>query len=151
MDVQEVASALQESLLAHEEILAVYLFGSHAEGCAHSRSDIDLAILLRSNCEPPVDYRVSLLEELSGLLPYRLDLVILNHVSPLVQFQVLQKGQLLLDRDPNAQAELVMRMLNHYYDMRRYYELHFGRLMQKIKERGLGDGHPRHSDQAQEA
>lgn len=151
MNIEELALALQKSLLAHEEILAVYLFGSYAEECARPKSDLDIAILLRPNFEPSLDYRLNLLEELSDSLPYRLDLIILNQVPPLVQFQVLQKGRVLLDRDPSARAELVMHMLNRYYDTRRYYEFHFGHLIQKIKERGLGDGHPRHPSQAQEA
>lgn len=151
MNIEELTSALQKSLVAHEEILAVYLFGSHAEGCARSKSDIDLAILLRPDFEPSPDYRLQFLEELSDLLPYRFDLVILNQVPSLMQFQVLQKGRVLVERDPHARAELVMRMLTRYYDTRRYYEFHFGRLIQKIKERGLGDGYPRHSSPAQEA
>lgn len=151
MDVQELALALQKHMIAHEEILAIYLFGSHAEGCARSHSDIDLAILLRPEFKPSPAYRLNLLEELSDLFPYRIDLIILNQVPSLIQFQVLQKGRVLIDRDPSKRAELVMHMLNRYYDARRYYAFHFERLMHKIKERGLGDGHPRHSEQAQEA
>lgn len=118
MNVKELTSALQRSLLAREEILAIYLFGSHTEGCARSESDLDIAILLQSDFKPSPDYRLNLLEELSDLFPYRLDLIILNQVPPVIQFQVLQKGQVLIDRDPSKRAELVMHMLNRVWEER---------------------------------
>jgi predicted nucleotidyltransferase len=145
--------AVNEYLASHEEILSVYLFGSQAEGCARRSSDLDLAVLLRSGPEQSQysDHRLRLLNELSILFPQQLDLIILNQVPPLLQFQVLQKGQLLFDRDPDARAEIEMHMLNRYYDMRRYYEFHFGRLMERIKHKGLGHGLPCNSSQTQEA
>lgn len=153
MKMELLQSGLEEYLRECPEVVAVYLFGSQAEGLSHARSDLDLAVLLGADVDKEryTDYRLKLLEELSGLLPNRLDLIILNQVPPLFQFQVLQKGRLLFDRDPGLRAKLEMHMLNRYYDMRRYYEFHFKHLTEKIKGRGLGHGRARDPSQAQKA
>ncbi|MBI3660980.1 nucleotidyltransferase domain-containing protein [Candidatus Acetothermia bacterium] len=151
MEISLIVPKLKEYLDAQDEILAVYLFGSHAEGCARPDSDQDIAILLQPAVDPQrySDYHLHLLDELSYFFPQRLDLIILNQAPPLLQFQVLQKGQRLFDRNPDTRAELEMHMLNRYYDLRPYYEFHFGHLMEKIKRRGLGHGHTRDPSQTQ--
>lgn len=70
-----------------------------------------------------------------------MDLIILNQVPPLLQFQVLQKGKLLFDRDPDARAQLEMEMLGKYYDAKRFYNFHFDHLIEQIKKEGLGRGY----------
>jgi hypothetical protein len=40
-------TALKHYLEEHDDIVAAYLFGSHARGEADVRSDIDVAVLLR--------------------------------------------------------------------------------------------------------
>jgi len=153
MVVEELVPKVKALGRRHPEVLAVYLFGSRAEGVARAGSDLDLAVLLRPEVEREryPDHRMELLEELSGALSPRLDLIILNQVSPLLQFQVLQKGRLLYERDHDLRSELEMHMLSRYYDQRRYLELHYGQLMGKIKERGLGRGRPRDPSEIEEA
>lgn len=47
MSMKDLRFAELEDYLENEqEILALYLFGSHSEGLAHVRSDMDLALLL---------------------------------------------------------------------------------------------------------
>jgi uncharacterized protein len=136
------SNRLKRFLQDEEEILALYLFGSHSQGLAHIRSDVDLALLLA----PEVDagcffkYRLRYVAELKRFFVGELDLIILNQVPPLLEFQVLKNGQLLFDRNPNVRAKLEMRMLNRYYLSKRSYEYHFEHLIQRIKEEGLGHG-----------
>jgi len=138
-------SGLKEYLKRNSDILAVYLFGSRAEGVEKPRSDTDVAVLLMPHIDKRQysSYRLRLLEELSGFFAGRLDLMILNQVPPLLQFQVLKFGKLLFERDADKRAELEMQMLSRYYDARRYYEFHFRKLMEKIEQRGLGHGRAR--------
>lgn len=96
-------------------------------------------------------YRLRLLEELSRFFAGRLDLMILNQVPPILQFQVLKYGKLLFDRSAERRAELEMHMLSRYYDARRYYEFHFSKLMERIEQGGLGYGRARDPSQTQEA
>lgn len=71
MEINLAQTGFQEYLEKEEEVLAVYLFGSCSENLAHTRSDIDLAILLR----PEVDksqytkYRLKYLQELKRFFP----------------------------------------------------------------------------------
>ncbi len=146
-------SALEEYLKRNSDILAVYLFGSRAEGVERPRSDTDIAVLLMSHIDKRhySSYRLRLLEELSSFFAGQLDLIILNQVPLLLQFQVLKSGKLLFERDADKRAELEMHMLSRYYDARRYYEFHFNKLIERIEQRGLGHGRARDSSQTQEA
>lgn len=139
----ELELQLQEYLEAEEEVLALYLFGSQAEALQNPRSDVDLAVLLAPEVEGSrySEYRLRFLQELQRFFAPRLDLVILNQVPPLLQFQVLKKCRLLFDRDPDARAHLEMNILGRYYDAKRFYECHFNHLIERVKEEGLGRGY----------
>lgn len=123
-------------------ILALYLYGSKSMGIDHPRSDLDLALLLKLEVDRGQysDYRLNYLSKLKTFFEGKLDLVILNQVPPLLQFQVLQKGTLIYDRNPDRRAELELKMLSHYYISKRFYEFHFDELIHRIKENGLGHG-----------
>ena len=153
IDVKGLRSSDVKHFLEDEkEILALYLFGSHSEGLAHIRSDVDLALLLASEVDEGCffEYRLRYLAELKRFFVRELDLIILNQVPPLLQFQVLKKGQLIFDREPDARAELEMTMLNHYYLSKRFYDFHFDHLIQRIKKEGLGHGSQSHSSAHEE-
>lgn len=134
---------LQGYLEAEAKVLALYLFGSQAEALQNPRSDVDLAILLAPEADRSrySKYRLRFLQDLQRFFAPRLDLVILNQVPPLLQFQILKKGKLLFDRDPDARAHLEMNILGRYYDAKRFYEFHFNHLIERIKEEGLGRGY----------
>jgi hypothetical protein len=133
---------LNEYLDQDKDILALYLYGSKSIGIDHPRSDVDLALLLKVEVDRLrySDYRLKYLSKLNKFFKGKLDLVVLNQVSPLLQFQVLQKGTLLYDRNPDRRAELEIKMLNRYYISKRFYEFHFDNLIHRIKECGLGHG-----------
>lgn len=149
------APALRSYLECREEILALYLFGSQGEGVARPDSDVDVAVLLN----PAVDrerhsqYRLQFLSEIQRFVKGTLDLLILNQIPPLLQFQVLQRGRLIFDPDPDERAAIEMTMLNRYYQTKRFYDFHFDRLMRHIKEKGLGRGSrsQRHTSSSEEA
>jgi len=143
MRVRDLKTAeLERYLKGEKDILALYLFGSHSEGVAHTRSDVDLAILLGPKVDGDryIECRLRYLSELKGFVPGTLDLVVLNQVPPLLQFQILQKGKLVFDRDSDARAEIEMKMLGQCYLAARFYEFQFSYLIQRIKKDGLGRG-----------
>lgn len=133
---------LEEYLDRDQDILALYLYGSKSIGIDHPRSDVDLALLLGLEVDRPrySDCRLKYLSKLNKFFEGKLDLVILNQVSALLQFQILQKGTLLYDRNSDRRAELELKMLNHYHISKRFYEFHFDKLIHRIKECGLGHG-----------
>jgi hypothetical protein len=143
MEMKLVSMKLKEYLKAEKEVLALYIFGSQAEDLQNSRSDVDLAILLAAGIDKSryTEYRLRFISELRRFFSPRLDLIILNQVPPLLQFQILKNGKLLFDRDPDARAHLEMNILGRYYDAKRFYEFHFKHLINRIKEEGLGRGY----------
>lgn len=131
---------LRHYLSNRSEITAAYLFGSRAEGLARKDSDIDIAVLLSPKPENVLEYRITLSGELENLFHKRIDLIVLNASPLLLQFQVIKKGRLLFEKNPEERALYQMRIMSRYYDYRRYFDYHAEHLKQRIKEVGLGVG-----------
>ncbi|HID94665.1 MAG TPA: nucleotidyltransferase domain-containing protein [Candidatus Latescibacteria bacterium] len=106
----------------------------------HKDSDIDIAVLLSPKPENVLEHRIELSGELENLFHKRIDLIVLNASPLLLQFQVIKKGRLLFERDPEQRAFYQMRLMSKYYDYQRYFDYHAEHLKQRIKETGLGVG-----------
>jgi predicted nucleotidyltransferase len=128
-------------LEAQGDIVAAYLFGSLAQGRAHPRSDVDIAILLARVPDEPggtTDRQLQLMGDLERFADREVDVVILNSAPPLLQHQILLKGRLLYERDRLARAEFEVRAGKVYADLKPMYDFFTRDLFQKIKEVGLG-------------
>ncbi len=82
---------------ADPSVFSAYLFGSLAQGTAHSDSDVDVGVLLDRNVMPTraqrSDARVRLTSDIIGVLHRNdVDLVILNDVPPGLGRQVITEG-----------------------------------------------------------
>jgi hypothetical protein len=147
--MESIRQEFAQLLRTGSDVLAIYLFGSRSTGHARVESDVDLAILF----DPKLDHsqyvlrRLHLMNSLSSVFIQRLDLIVLNQVTPLLQFRILQDGIVLFEKSAELRIEQEMHILSRYYDARRYYEYHFGHLMNRIEALGLGanDGYSRRS------
>ena len=90
MEVQKALQHLQGRL---PDVLAVYLFGSHASGEFQADSDLDVAVLLPGTADPLALWRLS--GELAEIVGIPVDLVDLRAASTVMQYQVVTKGQRL--------------------------------------------------------
>jgi hypothetical protein len=131
---------LSTALQQHTEITAAYLYGSFAEGVAHQRSDVDVAMLLEEsfNLEHFLEYRMELADELSQLLSREVDVVVLNEAPLLLQFQAIKCRQILFERDPEKRALFEMRVMSRFYDYQRFFDFHARQLRDALKRRELG-------------
>ena len=95
---------------------ALWLFGSGARGGLTAESDLDIAALFRSAPTPDelLDTR-AILAELAGR---PVDLVDLDHASPVVVMQVLRTGRLLVDANPGRRHRLEAGAPSRYEDLR---------------------------------
>jgi predicted nucleotidyltransferase len=121
--VNKISSYLVER---HEEIIAVYLFGSF--NAAEAFSDIDLAILVDSPLDDPLFIEIDLETELEKIVKYRLDVRILNKAPLSFCREVIRSGIVIVDRRPNLRADFQGKILKQYSDFtpfrRRYlYEV----------------------------
>lgn len=98
MDLFAQAAAV---LAANPRVEAAYAFGSRARGDARESSDVDLGVVLGES--------ISLAEELrlrasvvNALARDDVDLVILDHASPVLRHEVLATGRRLFARDGEA-------------------------------------------------
>jgi uncharacterized protein len=107
-------------------VVAVYLFGSHARGTAHSESDIDLAVLLDRQIHPQSEQRFEQRLRWIALLgsPERpaIDVVILNDVPPLLGRAIVTKGKLLYCSDPEQNHASVRDILLMAADLEPFIE-----------------------------
>jgi predicted nucleotidyltransferase len=95
-----------------------YVFGSAAQGRERPDSDLDVAVLFADDVprERYGELRVQLLTELVGLTHTNdVDLVVLNEAPPLLAFQVIDGGRLLLG-DRREQVRFETRAIQRYID-----------------------------------
>lgn len=87
---------------AFDDVVAVYRFGSTAQGTASSTSDADLAVLTRARVAP--ERRFDVQEALAAAIGRDVDLVDLASASPVMAIQVITSGHLLYDGDSDARG-----------------------------------------------
>lgn len=105
-------------LATQPDVIAAYLFGSLAQGRAHPRSDIDVAVLLAAmDLEAAFHRRLRLMEDLRPYADREVDVVVLNIAPPLLQYQVLKHGRLLYERDRSARVNFEVRVGKVYADL----------------------------------
>jgi len=119
-----IEGRLRDGLAATPDVVvAAYLFGSQARGTASSRSDVDLAILMRE--APPrtlLGQPFELEDELHASLGIEVQLVVLNRAPPDLIHRGLRDGVLLLDRDPSARIRFEVSARNAYFDLKPYLD-----------------------------
>lgn len=103
---------VEELQRALPDVLAIYRFGSSAQGTTHPGSDIDVAILARTRL--PQASRFDLQERLAARLGRDVDLVDLAAATPVMAIQVVAHGTLLLDGDPAARGHFEDRTFSAY-------------------------------------
>lgn len=111
-------------------VLAVYLFGSHAKGKARTGSDIDLALLLKE--KPEYDYRLKVMTELANLLGTEVDVLILDQIGILMQRQVLKYGVVLFERDRRARIAFEIRSRKMYFDFLPHHRLYVSKMLERL-------------------
>jgi predicted nucleotidyltransferase len=107
MTAAEIAAALSRVFQSEAGVIAAYLYGSHADGCAHRDSDVDVAVLLDRAAYPTdrerFDARLRLIAELSAALgSNQVDLIVLNDVPATLARHVLWEGLRVHCRDAEA-------------------------------------------------
>ncbi len=133
-------------LAEQPDVVAAYLFGSHAEGRARPESDIDIALLLsdrpaHANIDDAMarfDRRMELEREIERLIQgKKLDLVVLNRAPTLLKRQVLLKGKLLFDHDFEKRTHFEIMTGKLYDDWKPMHDFFTRALLNDIKEVGL--------------
>jgi predicted nucleotidyltransferase len=97
MNIQALLTHLQNHL---PDLLAVYLFGSHAQGTAGPGSDVDMAVLLSGQVDPVLLWQLS--GDLADIAGVAVDLIDLRAATTVMQYQIVTRGQRLWAKDVRA-------------------------------------------------
>jgi uncharacterized protein len=95
-----IVERLQRSLA---DLVAVYRFGSTAQGTATGASDVDIAVLARRPV--PSERRFEIQEALATDIGHDVDLVDLGSTSTVLAMQVIAGGDLLYEADSAARGQ----------------------------------------------
>lgn len=112
MDERAILRLLGERLSSGGRLLAVYLFGSQAEGRSRADSDVDLAFLCERALPPELVFDVA--QELAARLGCDVDLVDLRRASTVLRAQVVGSGRRLLEADSVQVGEFEMYAYSDY-------------------------------------
>src|SRR5436189_236399 len=105
MNTNKIAAQLKEFAQTRPEIIAVYLYGSYANGTARPGSDIDIAILFSHAGPELLDAEIEVNNALTarpGL--EKAEVAALNRVPLKLQAEILQNGQRVYSRDEERRA-----------------------------------------------
>jgi len=107
--MREMISFLKDRV---KNLQAIYLFGSMADGTAHSGSDLDVALLTETSLKPVE--RWSIQEDLAGRLHRDVDLVDLRCASTVMQMQVVSHGLVIYDADSTTRQAFEVFVYSSY-------------------------------------
>jgi len=130
---------LVDYLATQPDVVAAYLFGSHATGKARPQSDVDVAVLLsQTDGFERFERRLRLMRDVEEAIGRRADVVILNDAPPLLTHRVLKEGNLIFEHDQAARVEFEVRVGQVYTDLAPMRHFFREALFREIQGRGLG-------------
>lgn len=136
-----VLDRLRESTpaaLDEEPVLFAYLFGSHATGAAHPRSDVDVAVMLEDSVPKEERLETSLrlarrLAEASGL--GEIEVVVLNAAPLPLVGRAISTREVIYSRNEPARVEFESRRHREFLD----FQIHAEPLARALLRRAAGD------------
>lgn len=123
---------------AHPDIEAVYLFGSAAEGRAHSESDIDLGVLPRTGSIR--DHKLDLMADLVRHGFSNADVVFLDTDDIVLQYEVVRLNCLIYSTPDFDRGQMYSRVVRQYLDFLPYLNVQRAAYKRSIL-RGTPRGH----------
>ncbi len=115
---------LHEFFSGKKDVELAYLFGSSAKEGRGELSDIDIGVYL-SNSLPKKERILIHLELIAGLTTLfksnRIDLVIMNYASPVMNFEIIRPNKPIFVKDPDLKLDVEQRIMSHYLD-RKFHE-----------------------------
>ena len=124
------------TLFEHTGLLAVYLFGSRAEGTANTQSDYDFAILV--DFSSPMDdlafTALDLEEKLAAILNTEVDIITLNTADIEHKFLIISRGVLIYSSDDDKRTDFEDIVIKEYLDFKPVLELYRKDFREAIQE-----------------
>jgi uncharacterized protein len=136
---EALISRLAEFFKSREYVELAYLFGSTAEDNRGPLSDIDIGVYFSSKLTKgeKIDRRLELTTELAGFLKTdRIDLVVINDASPVINFEIIKLNIPLFIRDEDFKLEIEQKVMSCYLDRKYHEDLLNRAFLERIEEKG---------------
>ena len=124
--IQQFEKIIPDLVEKFDAIEVVYIFGSYASGTAKGDSDIDVALFvddLKYSDNPLIDLEIGCM--LDKEINKRVDVVVMNRVSPIMQHEVLSSGKRIFERSPRSRCAFELRSFKEYMDVKYYQRKRF--------------------------
>lgn len=108
----------------HDKIVFAYLFGSSAEDLAGPLSDIDIAIYVNNPLALAFNDKLQFHADCCRALKRDdVDVVVLNQLKNIIlQHEIVEKGVVMYDLDPETRIEYELKTLHNALDFRQQRE-----------------------------
>lgn len=118
-ELSELKGKLRDFFASTDEgLVAVYLYGSTARAAARPESDVDVALLFRTDPPRSLDAPPSTFRgDLEALFRRPVDVVVLNRASADLCHRVFRDGEVLVDRDRAHRLRFEVRKRSEYLDL----------------------------------
>lgn len=139
--VDDAALARLAEVFDRDGVVAAMLIGSQARGTAGPLSDIDIAFWHSPGLDPKarLDLRLRLTAAASRALGSgEVDVVPLNHASPLFRHRAVRDGRRFAERDPKWRVRLEAHALIEYLDTEPLRDTLSRGLRKRIREGSFG-------------
>ncbi len=125
-----------DKIFSKHGLVAVYLFGSHADGTATAKSDYDLGLLFkkRPSFEQLVTLEMEIADEVSGVLSAEVDTVTLNLASIEMKFLIIKQGVVIYSQDDDIRTDFEDIFIRDYLDFRPFLDTFRKEVREAIKE-----------------
>ncbi len=116
MELNEKISKVIEIIKSHPNVVAIYLFGSHAKGEATPLSDIDIAVILE-NPTPESE------ADIGSLSSPEIDVVLFHRLPLHIKYEVFKYGKEIFVRNEEKLLEIKLKVTREYLDTVRMYKM----------------------------
>ncbi|ADC66208.1 DNA polymerase beta domain protein region [Ferroglobus placidus DSM 10642] len=116
MEPNPKISKIIETIKSHPNVIAIYLFGSHAKGETTPLSDIDIAVILE-NPTPESE------ADIGSLSSPEIDVVLFHRLPLHIKYEVFKYGKEIFVRDEEKLLEIKLKVMREYLDTVRMYKM----------------------------
>lgn len=136
--LEKALEKIRKVLEKRPEVLAAYLYGSHAKGYAREGSDIDVAVVLNPTFPKPRSYAYmfDLEDEVNKSVPeFKVEVIPTAHMSYPLNFTAPLFGRLIYSRNDKLRVQRELHLENEFEDLRALYDIRHKSILEDAKRR----------------